>query len=148
MHARKKGKSGSTRPLTTESKKWLKYTAKDVEQIVLKLAKSDVKPAEIGLALRDSYGVPSVKGTTGKTITQILKENKLAKKVPYDLLALMRRSVNLRKHLEKNRKDLHSNRGLTLIDSKIKRLAKYYVKKGELPEKWRYDPEEAKLLIE
>ena len=148
MHARKKGKSSSTRPLRSEAGKWLKYSKKDVEQVVVKLGKKDVTPAKIGVTLRDVYGVPSVKDKTGKTIKQILEENKLTKKVPYDLLALMKRAVNLRDHLVKNKKDLHSKRGLTLVESKIKRFAKYYILSGKLPENWRYDPKEAKLLIE
>ena len=148
MHARKKGKSGSTRPLRSEAKKWVKYSKKEIEQIVVKLGKKFQTPAQIGITLRDMYGVPSVKDATGKTILQILEENKITKKVPYDLLALMKRAVNLREHMSKNKKDLHSRRGLTLVESKIKRLTKYYLRTGKLPEGWRYDPEQAKLLIE
>jgi len=147
MHARKKGKSGSTKPLRSDSS-WVKYKKKDVEQIIIKYAKKDQTPAKIGLILRDEYGVPNIKEITGKTVKQILEENKITKKVPYDMLALMKRAVKLRGHLTKNKKDLHSNRGLTLIESKIKRLTKYYIKTGKLAENWRYNPEEAKLLIE
>ncbi|HDI10435.1 MAG TPA: 30S ribosomal protein S15, partial [Euryarchaeota archaeon] len=60
---------------------------------------------------------------------------------------LIKRAVNLREHLDKHPKDLHSRRGLILIESKIRRLVKYYVNKGVLPEGWKYDPEQAKLLV-
>jgi small subunit ribosomal protein S15 len=134
--------------LRSGAKKWLKYSKKDVEQIIVKHGKKDYAPAQIGVLLRDVYGVPSVKEVTGKTVQKIMEENKLTKKVPPDMLALMKRAVNLREHLKKNKKDLHSKRGLTLEESKIKRLVKYYTKTGKLPEGWRYDPKEAKLLIE
>jgi len=63
-------------------------------------------------------------------------------------LNLMKRAVNLRNHLENHPKDLHSRRGLQLIESKIKRLVKYYRRKKVLPENWKYTPETAKLLVE
>ena len=148
MHKKKKGKSGSTKPLRSEAKKWLKYSKEEVEKLVVKLGKQESKPALIGATLRDVYGIANVKDACGKTVTQILDENKLSKKVPSDMLALMTRSVNLREHLGKNKKDVHSKRGLILIDSKIKRLAKYYTRVGKLPQYWKYDPEEAKILIE
>jgi len=40
-----------------------------------------------------------------------------------------------------------STRGLTIIESRIRRLGKYYVREGQLPEGWRYNPREAALLI-
>ena len=51
-------------------------------------------------------------------------------------------------HLEKNKHDQPSVRGLTLTESKIKRLTKYYKKKGDLPQDWRFSKANAKLLIE
>ena len=51
--------------------------SKEVESLVLKLAKSEKKSAQIGLMLRDTYGIPSVKAITGKRINQILKDNNL-----------------------------------------------------------------------
>lgn len=60
---------------------------------------------------------------------------------------LIKRAVNIRDHLKENPKDLHTKRGLTIIESRIRRLGKYYVNDGELPEGWRYDPQEAALLV-
>jgi small subunit ribosomal protein S15 len=62
-------------------------------------------------------------------------------------LNLIRRAVNIRDHLEENPKDLHSRRGLTIIESRIRKLASYYVSEGALPEGWRYNPKEAALLV-
>jgi small subunit ribosomal protein S15 len=33
------------------------------------------------------------------------------------------------------------------IESKIKRLSRYYARMGTIPENWKYDPKEAELLI-
>lgn len=146
MYARKKGKSGSKKPLTKAT--WVEYSAEEVEQLVLKLAKEGYSSAMIGLILRDQYGIPSVRDVTGKKITKILAEHGLAPKIPEDLFNLLKRAVNLRKHLEVHRKDKHSRRGLELIESKIRRLAKYYIRKGKLPKDWKYDPEKAKIWVQ
>jgi small subunit ribosomal protein S15 len=34
-----------------------------------------------------------------------------------------------------------------LIESKIRRLSKYYLKNNVLPAGWRYDPDKARLLV-
>jgi len=148
MYARKRGKHGSKKPPVKTPPKWLKYKKEDVEKLVVKLAKQHYSSAMIGLILRDQYGIPDVKAITGKTITQIMKEHDLYPSIPEDLLNLLRQAVNLRKHLQQHKKDKHSRRGLELLESKIRRLAKYYVRKGVLPEGWKYDPEKAELLIQ
>jgi small subunit ribosomal protein S15 len=146
MHSRKKGKSGSHRPVKKEAK-WVEYKQKEVEDLVIKYAKQGFQSARIGLILRDEYGIPSVKLVTKKTVSQILKENDLYSKLPEDLFNLLKRAVELRVHMERNKKDYQSYRGLELTESKIRRLARYYIRKGLLPGGWKYDPEKAKLLI-
>jgi small subunit ribosomal protein S15 len=146
MHSKKKGKSRSKRPLRTSAPTWSEHSREEVVDLILKYQKEEYPPSMIGIILRDQYGIPSVKLVTGKKITQILEEHKAAPELPEDLVNLMRQAVNLRKHLEENPKDLHSRRGLQLCESKIRRLVKYYRGK-KLPEKWRYDPERAELLV-
>lgn len=128
--------------------KWVQYKKKDVEDLVVKLAKERYTSAQIGTILRDQYGIPDVKAITGKSITEIMKENKLYPQFPEDLLSLFRKAVKLRDHLEKNKADKHSLRGLQLLESRIRRLSKYYIRKGVLPKDWKYSPEEAKLLVQ
>ncbi|NIO23039.1 MAG: 30S ribosomal protein S15 [Candidatus Aenigmarchaeota archaeon] len=146
MHSRKKGKSSSKKPIKKEAK-WVEYKPKEVEDLVIKYAKQGFQSANIGIVLRDQYGIPSVKLVTKKTVSQILKDNDLYSKLPEDLFNLLKRAVELRVHMEKNKKDYQSYRGLELTESKIRRLAKYYIRKGSLPKGWKYDPEQAKLLI-
>ena len=147
MHSPRKGKSHSTRPVRLETPDWVQQTPEEVEELVVKLAKEGHQPSVIGLILRDQHGIPLVKALTGKTITQILKDNDQALKVPEDLYHMITQAISLRRHLEAAKKDLHSRYGLRLIESKIRRLVKYYRRKGVLPSDWRYTPEQAALLI-
>jgi small subunit ribosomal protein S15 len=146
MYSGKRGKSGSHKPLHKVAN-WVDYKPKEIEDLVIKYAKQGMPSAQIGLILRDQYGVPSVRLVTKRTISQILKENKLYPKLPEDLLSVMKMIVELRVHLERNKKDYQSYRGLELAESKLRRLAKYYVRKGVLPKGWKYNAEQAKLLI-
>jgi len=148
MHSRKKGNSGSNKPSVLIKKSWNIHSAKEVEQLVIKLAKSGNSSSQIGLILRDSYGITDVALITNKKITKILEENKLTKKLPEDLIALIQKDIRLMKHMGINKKDMTVKRGLQLTVSKINRLAKYYIRTEKLPEGWSYDRTKAKLLIE
>ena len=126
---------------------WVTYTNEEIEEMILQFNREGKSTSEIGIILRDQYGIPKVKDVTGERITEILKRNNQAGEYPEDLMNLIRRAVNIREHLEDNPKDLHSKRGLTIIESRIRKLATYYVEEGELPEGWRYNPEQAALLV-
>ncbi|MGL4669531.1 MAG: 30S ribosomal protein S15 [Methanobacteriaceae archaeon] len=126
---------------------WVKFTNEEIEDLILKFTKEGKSTSEIGIILRDQYGIPSVKEVTGSKITQILKSNGQELEYPEDLMNLIRRAVNIRDHLKENHKDLHTKRGLTIIESRIRRLGAYYVTEGALPEGWRYDPQKAALLV-
>jgi small subunit ribosomal protein S15 len=147
MHSRKKGKSSSTRPVRTAPPKWVEHSPKDMEAIIVKLAKKGESPSKIGIILRDQYGVPLIKTQTNKTITQILAKNGIKPEIPEDLMNLLRRAVNLDKHNTANHKDMSSKRGMQLIEAKIRRLAKYYKRIGRLPEDWKYNLNQAKLIV-
>ena len=147
MHSRKKGKSGSTKPVVKAKAEWVELNERELEKLVVKLAKEGKSPSAIGRELRDNYGVPLVKPIAGKRVLQILRENKLAPEYPEDMLSLIKKAVFLRKHLEKNPRDIHNRHGLMLVESKIKRLQRYYKRKKVLPADWYYNAEEASLLV-
>jgi small subunit ribosomal protein S15 len=126
---------------------WVTYSNEEIEEMILKFNREGKSTSEIGIILRDQYGIPKVKDVTGERITEILKRNNQANEYPEDLMNLIKRAVNIRDHLNENPKDLHSKRGLTIIESRIRKLSSYYVDEGELPKGWRYDPEEAALLV-
>ena len=139
IHARTKGKSSSSKPDVVDVS-FVKTKAKDIEKLIVQFAKEDDMPAsQIGLKLRDTYGVPSVKVICGKTISEILKENDMQKTVPEDLQVLVTKLQSLKKHLMNNSRDVHNKRSLILTESKIRRLVKYYKGNGRIPQNWRYD---------
>ncbi|GAA5819015.1 MAG: 30S ribosomal protein S15 [Methanobrevibacter sp. CfCl-M3] len=126
---------------------WVMYSDEEIEELILKFNREGKTASEIGIILRDTYGIPSVKNIVGEKITAILKRNDQAGDYPEDIMNLIRRAVNIRDHIKENPKDLHGKRGLSIIEFRIRRLGKYYSKEGKLPEGWRYDPKEAALLV-
>ncbi len=148
MHARRRGKSGSHHPMVTENPEWVPVPQEEIVQLVVKFGKEGMPTAKIGMKLRDQYAVPDVKLATGKTILEILDENNLSPKLPEDLVALMRRAIDLNVHVVANKKDVANRRGLQLIEAKIRRLVKYYKREGGLPMDWQYSLKTAELLIE
>lgn len=148
MHSRAQGKSKSKRPLKINKPSWLTYKPKEIELLVIKLHKDNKTPSQIGLYLRDAYGIPDVKLIVGRSITKILEDKQLLAKVPEDLTALIRKSIMIGKHLEKNKQDMPAKRGLQLTQSKIHRLTKYYKSTGRLPNDWKFNPKQAALFIE
>jgi small subunit ribosomal protein S15 len=147
MHSSGKGKSGSKRPVKAVVPTWVRYKPKEVELLVAKLYKEKNNPSRIGVILRDVYGIPSVRVLTKKSINEILKSKDLQPEIPEDLMALMKKNIEIMKHLEENKKDQVAIRGLHLTDSKIKRLVKYYKSTKRLAADWKYDPEKIRLLI-
>ncbi|HYS72018.1 MAG TPA: 30S ribosomal protein S15, partial [Thermoplasmata archaeon] len=133
MHARRKGRSGSKRPLVTKSPDWVPLEGDEIEETVARLAAQGKRSAEIGGVLRDQYAVPNVRLATGKTVTEIMRARGTKFSMPEDLADLMRKAVDLQSHLKLNLKDLSNLRGLQLIESKIRRLARYYQEEGVLP---------------
>ncbi len=147
MHARRRGKSGSKRVYRDRPPEWVEMSAEEVERKVVELYNEGYEPSQIGMILRDRYGIPSVRQVTGKKITKILKEHGVEMKYPEDLKALIKKALRLRKHLEVHKKDKHNRRGLQLIEAKIWRLSNYYKEKGVLPPDWKYDPERLRIEI-
>ncbi|MDI9645260.1 MAG: 30S ribosomal protein S15 [Archaeoglobales archaeon] len=147
MHASRRGKSGSKRVYRDKPPEWVELKAEDIEKKVVELYNEGYEPSMIGIILRDRYGVPSVREITGKKIVEILKENGIQIKYPEDLKALIKKAINLKRHVEVHRKDFHNIRGLQLIEAKILRLANYYKERGILPADWKYDLDKLKIEI-
>ncbi|MEM1981231.1 MAG: 30S ribosomal protein S15 [Candidatus Hadarchaeales archaeon] len=120
---------------------------REIEELVVKLAKEGHPPSRIGLILRDLHGIGSVKKATGKSITQILEERGIKFPLPEDLANLIRRALRMQKHLEKNRKDKVTRRSLEITEQRIRKLSRYYVRIGKLPKDWKYEREKAALLV-
>ncbi len=123
------------------------FSKSELEEQIVSLSNAGHSPSKIGLLLRDEYNVLDFREVSGKTIQEVLKENNLLGEMPEDMLNLIRRSVVLFNHLEKNKKDYSAKRGYEITVSKIRRLTKYYAKKKRIPTGWSYTPERAALLV-
>ncbi|MDO5851965.1 MAG: 30S ribosomal protein S15 [Methanobacteriaceae archaeon] len=130
-----------------DSPDWIEQKPEEIEELIVKLHKEGQSTSQIGITLRDQYGIPNTKLVLNKKITKILEENEQVFEYPEDLINLIKRAVNIREHLEENPKDIHSKRGLQMIESRIRRLVKYYTRESVLPQGWRYDPKTAALLV-
>ncbi len=148
MHSQRKGSSGSKKPMVDKNPSWVPQSAEEIKETVVKLAGEGMTMAKIGLVLRDQYAVPNIRLATGKTIREILAEKNIKFELPEDLQALMRRAVELSGHIRSHKKDLHNLRGLQLIESRIRRLVKYYKREGVIPETWNYSLDTAALQVE
>lgn len=139
MHSRKKGKHGSKKPAKKTAPSWIRYKPKEVELLIAKLSKDGKTTSQIGMILRDVYGIPNALALCGKSISAVLKEKNLSAEVPEDMISLFKKVAALRKHIEANKHDQTSKRGLLLTQSKINRLTKYYKRTGRIPENWKFD---------
>jgi len=148
MHGKGKGKAGSNKPAGKTGYSWLSYKPKEVEMLIVKMAKEGKSPSEIGIALRDSYGIPDARVVLKRKISAVLKEKKLLKELPEDLLALIKKDVSIIKHREANKQVMTAKRGQQLTESKIKRLVKYYKASKKLTDDWKYDPKKAGMFLE
>ncbi|MDQ2053534.1 MULTISPECIES: 30S ribosomal protein S15 [Halobellus] len=151
MHTRRRGSSGSDKPVADEPPEWSDVDAEDVEARVVELAEQGHEPSQIGLKLRDEgvkgVPIPDVKLATGKKVTTILDENDAAPELPEDLRNLMERAVRLRRHVNENQQDMQNKRALQNTESKIRRLVDYY--RGDaLDEDFTYTFDVAVELLE
>ncbi len=142
MHSRKHGRHGSKKPTKKIKLDWLIYDKDETEKLILKLAKEGETSAKIGIILRDQYGIPDVR-QFGMRVTKVIPK----KEVPEDIYNLLVKAVNLHKHMDVSRKDSKAKHGLELMESKIRRLGKYYARTGKLPKDWKYSIDKAKLLV-
>lgn len=142
-----KGSSHSIRPIESGAPKWVKASPEEVESLILEMAKKGLSPSQIGVQLRDQYGIPLARQITNKKVLAILRSRGAAPEIPEDLFNLMKHTAAIRRHLEEQPKDMSSKRGLQLLESKIRRLAKYYTATGRLPKDWKYSPEKASILV-
>jgi small subunit ribosomal protein S13e len=106
-----------------------------------------MNPSQIGVVLRDMYGIPKAKFITGSKVLRLLKLAGLSPAIPEDLYSLVKKAVSMRKHLEHNRKDKECKFHLILVESRIHRLARYYRDSSKLPVTWKYASNTASTLL-
>lgn len=142
MHSDGRGESGSKKPVNKKAPDWTDYSAEEVRELVVELREDGLEPAQIGLRLRDEYGVPDVKTLTGDKVTEILEEEGVAPEMPEDLNNLIEKAENLERHIDENPADDEADRRLELVKAKIRRVASYHRDQGNIPEDWKYEDEQ------
>jgi small subunit ribosomal protein S15 len=148
IHSGHKGRAGSHRPYPLTKPEWVTASSEEVVTQAVQLAKGGMGQALVGQTLRDSYAIPLSRAITGKRLGVLLSENGIKPDLPDDLQALLKRVVHLQRHLQTHPKDLANRRGLNLMESRIRRLARYYRRSRKLPESWRYSAAGAALQVE
>ena len=127
--------------------RWLNYKQEEVEQLIANKYQKGLTKSQIGIILRDQYGIPSTKEITKKNISKILGERGVKEQLPEDLIALYKKAVKLHMHVEKQKKDKHSVRSFVVLENRIKRLIKYYKENKTLPKDYEYSLESARLVV-
>ena len=147
MHSKGKGTSGSSKPNNDTAPSWSESDKGTVEELILKYANDGHSSAKIGSLLRDIHAVPDVRLVMGERISQTLSRNNLDSTYPEDMMNLMRKALSLIDHLSSNKKDLHNRRQLELCESRLRRLAKYYVRTGRISSTWTYKRDQLRLMV-
>jgi len=147
MHTPGKGISRSALPYKRAPPTWCKLEPNKLKEEIIKFAKKGTTPSQIGVILRDSMGIAQVNSISGTKILRVLKGAGLAPQIPEDLYHLIKKAVNIRRHLEKNRKDIDSKFRLILVESRVHRLSRYYKLKKQLPPIWKYESSTASALV-
>lgn len=142
MHKEAHGSSGSSKPVDKENPDWVEFEEDEIIEIVLELREEGYDPAQIGLRLRDQYGIPSVKQATGKKLTEILEEEDAAPETPEDLKNLVEKAESIQDHVDDNPSDEQAQRQLELTKAKVRKVADYHREEGNIPEDWEYEADE------
>jgi len=145
IHSHRRGKSQSTHPSSKRSPTWVNYSQDEIVTNISKLSKEGLTPSQIGLRLRDDYGIPNTKTFFGKSIIEVLQESKNALLVPEDLGRLVERASRLKEHLADHHADRKNVRSLELLEAKIHRLSNYYKRTEKLADSWKYSTAVAQL---
>jgi small subunit ribosomal protein S15 len=145
MHTHRHGKSHSIRPATLRAPSWITQSPAEIEELVVKYTKDGLTPSQIGIKLRDQHAIPLIKSITNKKMDQILEEHNLKAEMPEDLENIVRKAVNLQKHLKSNKGDNRNVRSLELIEAKVHRLSVYYKRIGRIDKTWKYKSVVAQL---
>ena len=147
MHASGRGKSGSNRPFVDAAPEWSNTDKSAIEETIPDLSRKGHTAAEIGLILRDQHAVPNVRLVLGERVGQVLARNEISPEIPEDLMNLMRKALRMLDHLNTNRKDIHNRRQLELVESRIRRLARYLKGTGALDSEWTYKRDQLRLAV-
>jgi len=124
---------------------WVTYDKEEIGALITKLAKEGNTNAMIGQILRDQYGVPDTR-KSGVRISKVA-DAAVKREIPEDMFSLLKQAVLVHRHLDVNKKDAKARHALDGVESKVRRLAKYYKREKKLPKDWTYSAEKAKMIV-
>ena len=147
QYSKGKGISRSCIPQVRVAKSFNKTTPEELAKTICDLAKKGLLPSRIGQILRDQHAVGRTEHITHASISRILRANGLASELPEDLYCLIRKAVAIRKHLERNPRDISTKYHLILIESRIHRIARYYRGTQRISATFRYKSANAAAIL-
>ncbi|MAG02891.1 hypothetical protein CMI42_06135 [Candidatus Pacearchaeota archaeon] len=103
-----------------EKPTWLKYSEKEVKDIVAKLANEELTAEKIGLILRDQYGIPKI-SIYGMSMKEAMAE-KFEEPTTKNLDEKLKKIIE---HYKKNKQDKRAERSLIITKAKFKKRSDY-----------------------
>jgi small subunit ribosomal protein S15 len=100
---------------------WLKMTEGDLKKLVLELSEK-YQPAQIGLILRDQYGVPTTK-VFGKKLSAYLRE--AGKNEFFEVKNIEKKVAKIKEHMKNNGQDKKAKHKFQKANSRLNALKKY-----------------------
>ncbi|KAL6120967.1 hypothetical protein NUSPORA_02199 [Nucleospora cyclopteri] len=137
MHSAGKGHSIAMKPFKTVPPTFLNKPIGDIEKMIIAQAKKGVPISTIGTNMRDIHGIGNIQDILGCTLLAFLKKNNAAPAIPEDLNCLIEKAAEIRMHLVVHRKDNDAKYRLNLVNSRLHRLLRYHVQKGNLPKNFK-----------
>ena len=110
---------------TSQKPLWLKMSEEDLKKVIKELA-DKYQPAQIGIILRDQYGVPSTK-VYGKKLNAYLKE--LGMDSNPDLENAQKKFDKITEHMKENVTDKRSKHKMQKAQTRLNILRKYFARK-------------------
>ncbi len=104
---------------------WLKMSEEELKKLIITLSEK-YQPAQIGLILRDQYGVPTTK-IYGKKLKEFLKEAGI--NVNSDLKNVEKKVEKMQEHLKKHTQDKRSKHQLQRSQSRLLAMKRYSKKR-------------------
>jgi small subunit ribosomal protein S15 len=109
-----------------EKPAWLKMTEKELVETIKKLSEEGKQPAQIGLILRDQYGVPTTK-IYGKKLSQYLKDLGLESNT--ELRNAEKKVEKIKEHLKDNITDRKAKHKLQKAQTRLNIVRRYFSRK-------------------
>ncbi len=119
----------SAKSLMIDKPAWLKIKEDEMKKIIAELAKEYSQPAQIGLLLRDQYGIPSTR-IYGKKLSKYLEELGLDSNA--ELKNAEKKFEAIKEHLKNNITDRKAKHKLQKAQSRLNIVKKYFSRKKKI----------------